>query len=203
MRITRKQVVTAWMNRGLDDFVIQFVPLKQWVKHQPFYLEQGLEKICKAFLIGKDARKYRRLSFMKARAVTAKLAKSYAHHKLSELVLRVSRDVPKVSQVVSQFYGDYNGQKILEILEKGYIESRYPPSEPVYRDRENRFIVKRKHYFVDPTCSDALQKFTFAISRVILHEIEEKFHAKVQNQYSDLISDNDWKRFLNLLQNNN
>ncbi|MBI3292888.1 MAG: hypothetical protein HYZ73_08805 [Elusimicrobia bacterium] len=197
MNITRQVAVETWLKRGLNDLVVQFVPLDHWEEYQPFFIHQGLEKVCKAYLIGKNAPSYEHLTIDDARREIDRLARSF-RHRLSELVDQVGQYVSGLDAVVGQRYDGYPGRKVLEVLEAGYLESRYPVGEPVNR----RFPIPNTdpQLYWDPLYSSALEKCAFAVSRTVVEAAEQEFSVALprENPYRGRIGDHDWERFSRL-----
>lgn len=197
MTVTRQVAVETWLKRGLSDFVVQFVPLDHWEEYQSFFIHQGLEKVCKAYLIGKNASSYEHLTVDDARREIDRLARSFCH-RLSELVDQVGQYVSGLDAVVGQRYDGYPGGKVLEVLEAGYLESRYPVGEPIH----SRFPIPNTNpqLYWEPLLSSSLEKCAFAVSRTITEAAKRDFSVNlpIENPYRGKLSDHDWERFSRL-----
>ena len=197
MNITRQVAVETWLKRGLNDFIVQFEALDHWEEYQPFFIHQGLEKVCKAYLIGKNSSSYEHLTIDAARCEIDRLARSF-RHRLGELVDQVGQYVSGLDAVVGRRYDGYPGRKVLEVLEAGYLESRYPVGEPIHC----KFPIPNTdpQIYWEPLLSSSLEKCAFAVSRTIIKAAERDFSVSLpmENPYRGKIGDHDWERFSRL-----
>jgi hypothetical protein len=54
----KERVIQAWAGAGVEDFYLSFELQSRWTKQSNFYCQQGLEKICKAYHLGKCSRQW-------------------------------------------------------------------------------------------------------------------------------------------------
>lgn len=186
------------MGYGVEDFLIAFEVLEKWPWYRPFFIEQGLEKICKAYLIGKKSSEYRNVGYKKARKRIHQIAQSLGHQ-VSRLVTRLASYVPTVSEVIGRNYDGYSGRSVLMVLEKAYTETRYPVDEPISLMFPIPGTRKKMHW--DPLGSSSLQKCAFAISKEVIDTSERQFGVQFpsRNPFSHKIDDHTWERFCRLL----
>jgi hypothetical protein len=87
---------------------------------------------------------------------------------------------------------DINGNGIIRILEKAYLECRYPVPNPVYKN----YPIKRGRIYDDPLGSSEPRKFAFDIGLKIIERIEKNFNISIprENYYSH-IDKEEWTRF--------
>ncbi len=61
-RFTRETVVKNWLEAGVRDFLIAFILTGEKTKDFPwqvaFFYQQGVEKLCKAYILGERSDEY-------------------------------------------------------------------------------------------------------------------------------------------------
>lgn len=87
----------------------------------------------------------------------------------------------KVDAILSTRFDGFTGNQFRNVVERGYMESRYPTANPIYR----QFPVKKyskagAKLFLDPLASSGLHKFAYRLSQEIL------LHLKAVENFSDL-----------------
>lgn len=115
--ITAQITVEAWANRAIIDFYAAF-ELEQLFELRLFFYHQALEKLCKAYLIGKQEDKYKCLAAEYATDWIESYAKSLSHN-LIRLLSLVVADEPSIEPLLRH-------EEFIELLMKGYEEGRYP-----------------------------------------------------------------------------
>ena len=93
--LTRDLAVTEWMRYGFDDLMVEFFPLEKWHYYQPFFLAQAIEKIIKAYLIGKRAGEYEALGFQRGKFKIDEIARSYSHN-IRNLINAITESIPEI-----------------------------------------------------------------------------------------------------------
>jgi hypothetical protein len=196
MKMSRKRAVTTWTGFAMDDFLIAFFALEAWRRYQPFFLAQGVEKICKAYLIGQRYSEYEMMDFEKAKTTIHKIAKDLSHG-LNGLIKEVQKTITGISGLITKGWDGFTGDQIIDALQAGYTEVRYPV--PISISRKHPVRGERNMYW-DPLMSSGLEKFSFAVSKAIIDAIEKEYRLKIprSNVYNTTISDRDWTRFFNL-----
>ena len=89
MKISREFVIKTWTKRGINDFYISFELNRKWPKYATFFCCQGLEKICKAYLLAERANEYENKIEQDALKEVNKIAKSFSH-RLKDLIGKLS-----------------------------------------------------------------------------------------------------------------
>lgn len=196
MKMSRKRAVTTWVNFAMKDFLIAFVALEAWRNYQPFFLAQGVEKICKAYFIGRHYSSYKTLRFEEAKMAIDKVAKK-AGHNLGKLLGQAQKNIPQINGLIRSNWDGFAGDKVIDALQAGYTEVRYPVPIPVSRKHP---IKNARNMHWDPLGSSGLEKFSFAVSKVIINALEMEFRIKISqtNKYNAFLSEKDWNRFSNL-----
>lgn len=195
-QINKERVAQTWAFRGLKDFYIsfEFEDANKWHEYSTFFCHQGLEKICKAYLLLTEASQYENRTEKQALEKIDKIAKDFGHELKKLLGLLCLKGVLS-STDISQKYGGFAGDELIKILEKAYIESRYPVPEPIHK----RYPVKTNSnlkMFEYPIGMTAPINFSREIASKILRKIESDFSISIpKNKISNKIVDEDWRRF--------
>ena len=124
--IQRETAVRAWVKRAATDFFASFL-LEDLLFLRLFFYHQGVEKLCKAYLIGTHAYQYENLTADQAMKWIDDFARSLKHD-LSTLVGLIFTAEPT-------FESFARDKKFVMALMKGYEEGRYPTpsSKSVWR----------------------------------------------------------------------
>ena len=194
--ITRRDAVSAWVRSGIIDFCLYFELDEKWYYYNAFFLHQGLEKLCKAYEIGKRASEYEGRPEQDALVIIEQMVKKLSHKlepTLSELV------DSKVISMSDWKIGGKDWTQIIGILEKGYEECRYPlPISPVYRSYP---MKGKKGLYEDPLPSTDLRDLAYNIARQIIKKIEAEFSIPISRDkttFNRSIDDGQWERFCRL-----
>src|SRR3989304_9412941 len=123
----KQKITLTWILHGLKDFYIsfEFEDANKWHEYSTFFCHQGLEKICKAYLIATKAAEYEDLSEKQALERIDKIAKGFGHELRKLMGLLCLKNVLSKADLLQKI-GGYTGDELIDILEKAYIESRYP-----------------------------------------------------------------------------
>ena len=198
-KINKQKVAQTWIFYGLKDFYIsfEFEDANKWHEYSTFFCHQGLEKICKAYLLLIEALQYENLTGKQALDRVDKIARGFGHELQKLLGLLCLKGVLS-STDISQKYEGFTGEELIKILEKAYIESRYPVPEPIHR----KYPVKTNSSLKmsqDPIRMTAPIKISRKIALKILVKIKSDFSIIIpQKKASSKIADKDWKRFCNI-----
>lgn len=195
-RLTAETVAKHWAGYGIQDLVFEFVMLDAWREYKPFFLEQGFEKICKAYLLANRASEFEKLPFSQAKGVIEKIATKYGHN-LKKMMEELSQIKPPLNDLLQKKYdARYTGNEIVLILERGFIESRYIVPDPV----SHSYPIEGTDMCWDPLYSSALGHFVSETTSTILRYIAEDFKVQLpqNNPLPPKITDHDWTRFRNL-----
>lgn len=203
-KISKQKVAQTWVFHGLKDFYIsfEFEDANKWHEYSTFFCHQGLEKICKAYLLLTEALQYENLTEKQALDRVNKIAKGFGHELKKLLGLLCLKDV--LSSVdISRKYEGFTGDELIKVLEKAYIESRYPVPDPIHR----KYPIKSNSHLklsYDPIRMTAPIKFSRKIAFKILEKIKSDFSIVIpENKVSNKIADKDWTRFCNIFFGNN
>ena len=197
--IDKKEVVFTWMSFGLRDFYISFEleDANKWHAYSTFFCHQGLEKICKAYLIGTESVHYEKLERSKALEEINQIAKKH-NHGLRELLESLqSRNVVSKIQISRKVDG-YAGSELIQILDNAYLESRYPIPNPTYKKYPISTGKKSSRMYHVPIGETAPIKYARDLAGVVVKKIFADFSVPIK--LSDRISNEDWIRFCRLFQ---
>ena len=197
--LTRDLAVTEWMRYGFDDLMVEFFPLEKWHYYQPFFLAQAIEKIIKAYLIGKRAGEYEALGFQRGKFKIDEIARSYSHN-IRNLINAITESIPEVLELLGKNYDSFSGDDFVKVLSSGYEECRYPVPKSIC---ESYPIKGSDGACWDPLVSSGLEKFTFDLIAIIFRRIKKDYGLETPKNnwyepYRNRISENDWNRFCNL-----
>lgn len=202
--MSKEIVVQYWVNRGVKDFYIsfEFEAANKWHEYSTFFCYQGLEKICKAYLLATKAKEYERLSKEKALDKINKMAKGLGHELQKIICLLCFENVLSSSDITKK-NGGYSGKELIDILEKAYIESRYPVPRPLHR--KYPVVTKGKHKMYSyPIGETAPIHFARKIALTIINKIESDFSIAISREkITNKISDKNWRRFCSLFLKSN
>lgn len=194
--ITRRDAVSAWVRSSLRDFYLYFELDKGWYYYNAFFLHQGLEKLCKAYEIGKRASEYEGLPEQDALVKIEQMVKRLSH-KLEPILSKLVAD--KVISMPDRRPRGKDWSQIVGILEKGYEECRYPmPTNPVHQSYP---IAGKQDLYEDPLASTDLRDLAYNIARQIIEKIEDEFSIPTSRDKATVnhrIEDGQWERFSRL-----
>jgi HEPN domain-containing protein len=185
--MNRDQVVQIWALAGVKDFYIsfEFEDENKWHEYSTFFCHQGLEKICKAYVIASKAGVWEKLPEQQSLQKVDEIAKTSGHELYGLIETLLSLNVlsrPDKNQV--------------DILEKAYIEARYPVPNPLYK---NYPLSKNGKMLSDPMKETAPIKFARKTAVQVIHKLETDFKITIpRGKLSSTIEDDTWKRFTNV-----
>lgn len=208
-RIERKVVIKLWALRGVVDFYNGFDIQDRFDWYSAFFWHQGLEKLCKAYLLGTKSSEYENRPEQQARKRINEIVRNKKDmgHNLTEMFGKlIEKKVlnEEIKAKVYRYFGkDFTGEDLVEILEKAYMECRYPlipyPVEMVY-------FTTEKNSWWNPLSSRELMEFTFEIGLKILNKIEQDFNVVMPRDKTrdeglifQFVKDEDWIRFRRIL----
>ncbi len=195
--LTRDRVAKTWLFRGLADLLFAFHNDDVAFEDNARFSEiMGLEKVLKATLLYHRHPEYETLLLADARHSVNDIAAGYRHNfgkMLKELSALGLSDIDRVLQ--SGFDG-YKGAALVQALEKGYMETRYPVPAPV----SDSFPIGKTGFTQDPLSSSGLTKFAYALSNACIYHLSQLIdlsdvRAQFAAQFSHLES---FTRFSNL-----
>jgi len=197
----RQEILQTWIKSGIEDFYLSFELDERWHRHSTFYCHQGLEKICKAYHIGKYLMRLENLNAESTLKGVNKLAKSL-NHKLFRMVKCLqSRGVLPAYTTRSL----YSEDDLLKGLEAAYTEVRYPVPLPFHLTKDQhgkeRFRIPSAtlKMYHDPLAETAPLSYARSMAKALLKKIEIEFAMRIpESKVSGKISDKDWKRFTNI-----
>lgn len=110
-KISKAIVVTTWAHIALKDFFIAFYLDDKFPWYSTFFCHQGLEKICKAYLLGTIAAEFESLPFTEAKTKINKLAKDKKRmgHNLMEILEKLISINVLNNSFLTKEYAEYAG----------------------------------------------------------------------------------------------
>jgi hypothetical protein len=214
MRMSRARAVREWTRRAIDKYFLGFIfpdrISSYYGDYEPFFYAQGLEMVCKAYLIGTAFPLYRDKSFAKAKKEIDRIARGHSHD-LGKLVKElISLGVIPIDFLDKVHYHDsinnvdITNQDMLKTLWAVYLEARYPVAKLDYQRHYEEKIkgnpkAKNKRIVSIPKMSHEVGLFNRKLFTLILKSIENDFRLKISREKLRAdIDDNDWERFSNL-----
>lgn len=199
MKITKESTIRLWASHGIKDFFIsfEFEDNNKWHESSTFLCHQGLEKISKAYLLATRAAEYENLRAEVAFNKINKIAKEFGHA-IDRIICQLILSNVLTSEDISQQIGGYSGRELIDILEKSYIESRYPVPNPTYK--KYPIVHKGKHkIYADPIRETAPIQYARRLASAIMKKIETDFSMTIsKDKISNKIDDKEWERFCNI-----
>lgn len=201
--MNRIDVSSEWIYSAISDFYFAFCTQHQMFRtYATFFEIMGVEKICKGILLFHNATIYEQLNEQCARERIEEELKRRWSHSLKKMLKDVAAIVGqnKLNAILSQNFDGFTGKEFRNVIEMGYMESRYPTANPVYR----QFPVKDNYggakLFWDPLGSSGLHKFAYRLSQEILLHLkgEENFLDLRKSVEKLLVAQDTGRRFKNL-----
>jgi hypothetical protein len=205
----KTRLIQTWAIAGVKDFYVsfEFEEENRWHEYSAFFCNQGLEKICKAYILAQSASTWEYLPENKALVQVNKIAKNLGHNLKVLINCLQSRNVLPVSsrnQKSSKNKGhravSYSEDELVEILAATYIEARYPIPKSAQIHR--RFpLSKSPKIFSCPIGETAPIKYARKTALAVLSKITSDFSITIpqdKKNVSSGIPDDRWKKFQNV-----
>ena len=196
-RFTREAVVKDWLVKGIQDFIIDFRQEEHFPWQSAFFYQQGVEKLCKAYLLGERAEEYEKEpTEEKAWEVISNfLTSKKVRHNISGM-LRQVLGKEKMKEILNKTFDWYDegtgvsGAELLMVLKKAYIKCRYPEPDDITK----KFPFKSGRLYYDPFASQGIKDFACEVSRLIIDKIRDSFGITIPEDRFTKYGD-DWIRF--------
>ena len=170
----------AWIRRGLMDFFLAF-ELFRHVNIHLFFLQQGIEKFCKAYLIALKKAEYQNSAPDQATEWIDNFAKGLRHD-----LVGLIRDVSATEVALKPWL---QNSAFLDLLNRAEQEGRYPIpiAKSIYEDHGLAAVVSDRNY-----------KQAFAMGKAILDQLEisSGWAFSLEALMPRSISKEDWDRFV-------
>lgn len=197
----KETVVVTWVKSGIKDFYLSFELESQWQRYSLFFCHQGLEKICKAYYLGKCSLLWERLNDESALKKINKVTKILGHDIPCFVKCMQSRGVLPTYPTIRP----YSEKDLLDGIQAAYIEARYPVPNPFHLTRDQqgkeRFLISSAHnqMYHDLLGETAPLKYARSMAKALLKRIESDFSVRIpESKISAKISNDNWNRFTNL-----
>jgi hypothetical protein len=209
--ISKEDVVLAWTYTAIEDFLMAFYVEDKFPEMRTFFCHQGLEKLCKAYLLGLESDKYEKLSEKAARKFLNECAKNLNHWLAgtNKLIDRLVRQGVLSKEPLERPYDEYEGKKVtgfdvLKWLDAAYEETRYPfipvNVHEAYPLKKGNVVIGHWAVLSSNTPTD----FAFDLARKIIRAIEKEYKVAVsKDKPSSRISNDEWERFCRLFFSDN
>ena len=197
-RNSKGRVVGTWMERGIYDLFVSFDIDEKHTFLSVFFLHQGLEKLCKAYLLCKRSKEYEILHENEGLIKINEIVKDRKTmgHSLAEMLKKVFSN--EEHEIIFKEYRN-SKMKIVDIVENGYLECRYPVPNPTYK----KFPIEgENNMYTQPMGDSDLPIHIFRVSNMLINKIEKDFNVDINitlEKRSSKIKNDEWERFTNLL----
>lgn len=201
--MNRIDVTSEWIYSAISDFYFAFYTEDQkFMAYATFFEIMGVEKICKGILLFHNASVYEQLSEQCARQrIEVELKKRWSHS-LKKMLKDISTIIGqnKLNDILLARFDGFTGKEFRNVIEKGYMESRYPAANPIYRQFPVKSAKGGAKLFWDPLGSSGLHKFAYRLSQeILLHLKGEESFLDLRKSVEKLLGAEDTgRRFTNL-----
>jgi hypothetical protein len=188
--MNRDDVAKTWLFRGMSDMYFAFDSHEVAFKNNARFSEiMGLKKFLKAVLLYQQHADYEALPLEEARTKIKKLAKKYGHKYEFMLTELVNSGLGDIDLIKRSSYDGYNGKALVEVVEKGYMETRYPVPALV----SDLFPIGITGFTREPLLSSGLTKFIYALCNacffrlsqaVDLSDVQRHFRERFEHRES-------------------
>lgn len=117
-------------------------------------------------------------------------------HSLAEMLKKVFSN--EEHQIIFKEYRN-SKMKIVDIVENGYLECRYPVPNPTYK----KLTIKGKsNMYTQPMGDSELPKHVFMVGNMLINKVEKDSNIDIDltlKKRSSKIKNDEWERFTNLL----
>lgn len=195
--LTRDRVAKTWLFRGLGDLLFAFHNDDVAFEDNARFSEiMGLEKVLKATLLYHRHPEYEPVRLADARNAVNGIAAGYRHNFGKMLKELSALKVSDVDRLLQGGFDGYKGEALVEALEKGYMETRYPVPKPV----SDSFPIGKSGFTQDPLSSSGLTKFAYALSNACIFHLSQLIDlTDVRSQFAAKFSHlESFNRFSNL-----
>lgn len=218
MKISRVEAVSLWLTRAVSQFYLGFIiPEKissYYKNYRNFFYANGLEMLCKAYIIGSRYSEYKNLSYTKAKEKIEYIARNFGHN-LNRLIQELINIKVLPTGFLNEVHHrsninnvDFTNLDIIKTLKALYFEARYPVIELDYK-RYYREKVKKvpsainKRLIEIPSASHQMERFILKMFKLLITKVENDFRLKISREkLRGDITDRDWNRFSNLFLEN-
>ena len=167
----RDKVAKTWVFRGLSNLFFAFDSDDDAFEDNARFSEiMGLEKFLKAVLLYQRHVEYESLGRDEARQKLNKMAMELGHKFNVMLNALADGGLRDIEQIKRSNFDGYEGVQLIQVVEKGYMETRYPVPESV----SHKFPIKNTRLTHDPLSSSGITKFTYAFCNACYYELSKK-----------------------------
>lgn len=217
-KLRKEDVVWRWATTGVAEFYIGFDIWDRFDWYSAFFWHQGLEKLCKAYLLGlkENVARYECLSVQRARVEIDKIVRKEMGHNLSDPLEKLTSTKVLDEDIMTKSFAKFKDESIdknitgadcVEVLEKAYTECRYPL---VPNPMSRIYLSPNKAISYNIMSSQDLMKFAFEVGLIVLKRIEQDYNFTIprdnilktkeghSGKFLTFAKDEDWIRFRRL-----
>lgn len=194
----KKIIIETWVYRGIRHLCFGYeINGRYWRTYQSFFEYMGLETLCKAYLLTLKANEFENLNEDDAIYKSNEIAKGFGH-KLKSMLNKINDDIGenKIINIMKNDYDGFNGDKLVDVLEASFIETRYPIPKPISKE----FVIEGTSFHWDPISSHGNRKLVYALSKEILISLKIKYGVGIHKaSMESLLSTPSGMKFCNTI----
>ena len=199
----RLEVAGEWIYSAISDFYFAFsIEDTKFRRYATFFDIMAVEKICKGILLSHNDAIYKHLLKQLARQKIEVEVKKRWGHSLKKMLKDIDAIIgfQKVNTILSVSFDGFTGRQFVTVIEKGYMESRYPTANPICRLFPVKSTTGGSKLFFDPLDSSGLRKFAYRLSQEILLYLKGvTAFSRLRSSIKQLVGKGDTgRRFTNL-----
>jgi hypothetical protein len=198
-QMDRERVVRTWACSGIKDFFLAFCLCETFNFQKPFFYHQGLEKLCKAYILGQRSSEYEHFSDIESKDIIDRIAREYKHDLIKLIKNLIKEGVlggDTLTKKQCEYYGhELTGKDMAKLLVAGYTECRYPVKDPSYK---NYPIPNINGGYAVPLHSSDPRDFAHNLGQILNEKIERDFQVSTfdtLNNKKIFFKRDDWIRF--------
>jgi len=170
------KIIKSWIGIAIQDFYLAFVLGWNWAYQRAFFLEQGVEKILKAYILKKRESEFKNFDNEARENKIDKICREYQHN-IEKLIKDTSNN--EFQELLDKDYDGYQGRLLVEKLPLIFEESRY-----LVPKNKSSAVPHKKYQRLKtlPIYSSGLQKFCFAIGKKVLEILSKEFSIELKKE---------------------
>jgi len=199
----REEVAGEWIYSAISDFYFAFsIEDTKFRRYATFFDIIAVEKICKGILLFHNDAIYKQLRRQPAKQKIEAEVKNRWGHSLKKMLKDIDAIIgsQKLDTILSVSFDGFTGRQFVKIIEKDYMESRYPTANSIYRLFPIKSTSGGSKHFLDPLQSSGLHKSAYRLStEMLLYLKGVTAFQSLRSSVIRLVSKGDTgRRFINL-----
>lgn len=194
----------TWFFYGICDLYFSFHS-DEWVfdYHSAFFAIMALEKHLKAYLIYSRKNEFKSLNEKQEMDKALEIARSYSHN-FVKMTEEVENLIPNnaFTKLLDKNHDGYNGRELVKVLQKAYMETRYPTNQNVSLSfpvgdpgmYHNPLVSSGLHHFIQSCCICLVSNLeTFIDMHKLLDNVQRQYkHLEPFNRFKNIYLQGNW-----------